>query len=342
MTGDLPAREVQPIRTAVLLAVITHRPEFSPRWSQHGHVTALSLSKLTRLQSAAMVSRLAGGKALPTELLEQILGKTDGVPLFIEELTKSILESAGLRDAGDRWEYVGPAGALAIPLTLRDSLMARLDRVAPAREIAQIGAAIGREFSYELVAAVASYAKPELDQALAQLTASGLAFQQGMPPDAVYTFKHALVRDAAYESLLKQRRQALHGKIARAIETRFPDVKVTEPELLAHHYTEAKQPETAIPLWQKAGELALRHMALAEAIAHLTKGLELVAALAPSAERDGLELDLRAALGTAWKALRGWAAPEVWDSLHPALGLARGLGRTDALLRILQSLKSNV
>ncbi|MBV9002178.1 MAG: AAA family ATPase, partial [Solirubrobacterales bacterium] len=298
-------RLVHQVRNTPLLVVITHRPEFSPRWSQHGHVTALSLSKLTRPQSAAMVSRLAGGKALPAELLEQVLDKTDGVPLFIEELTKSILESAGLRDAGDRWEYAGPAGALAIPLTLRDSLVARLDRVAPGKEVAQIGAVIGREFSHPLIAAVASHTKPELEQALAQLTASGLAFQQGTPPDAVYTFKHALVRDAAYESLLKQRRQALHGKIARAIEACLPNTEATEPELLAHHHTEARQPERAIPLWQKAGELALRRLALAEAVAHLNRGLGLVAALAPSAERDGLELDLRTTLGTTWMARRG-------------------------------------
>ena len=161
------------VRNIPLLVVLTHRPEFASRWSHYGHVTALTLSKLTRLQSSAMVSRLSGGKALPEDLLEQILGKTDGVPLFVEELTKSILESADLRDAGDHWEYAGHAGSLAIPLTLRDSLMARLDRFAPVKEIAQIGAAIGREFSWELIAAVAPHARPELDQALAQLIASG-------------------------------------------------------------------------------------------------------------------------------------------------------------------------
>jgi len=270
------------VRKVPLLIVLTHRPEFSSRWSHYGHVAALTLTKITRPQSAAMVSRLSDDKALPVDLLEQILGKTDGVPLFIEELTKSILESADLRDAGDRWEYAGRAGTLAIPLTLRDSLMARLDRFAPVKEIAQIGAAIGREFSYELIATVAPHSKPELDQALAQLVESGLAFQQGTPPDAVYTFKHALVQDVAYDSLLRRRRQELHGKIARVIEERLPHTEATEPELLAHHYTEAKQPEKAIPLWQKAGGLALGRMALAEAIAHLNNGLTLVAALPPS------------------------------------------------------------
>ena len=236
----------------------------------------------------------------------------------------------------------GTTGTLAIPLTLRDSLMTRLDRFAPVKEIAQIGATIGREFSYELIAAVAPHSKPELDQALAQLTASGLAFQQGTPPDAVYTFKHALVQDAAYDSLLRRRRQELHGRIARVIEEQFPDIEATEPELLAHHYTEAKQPEKAIPLWQKAGSLALGRMALAEAIAQLKKGLELVAALQPSAERDGVELDLRMLLGTACMALKGWQVQEVWDSLFPALGLANALRRNDALLPILWGLFRHV
>jgi class 3 adenylate cyclase len=164
-----------------LLVVLTHRPEFSSRWSHYGHVTALTLSKLTKPQTTVMVSRLAGGKALPADLSDRILGKTDGVPLFVEELTRSILESGDLKEAGDHWEYAGRAGTLTIPLTLRDSLMARLDRFAPVKEVAQIGAAIGREFSYELIAAVAPHAKPALDQALAQLVQSGLAFQQGRP-----------------------------------------------------------------------------------------------------------------------------------------------------------------
>jgi len=289
-----------------------------------------------------MVSRLAGGKALPADLFDQILAKTDGVPLFVEELTKSILESAHLRDAGDRWEYSERASTLAIPLTLRDSLMARLDRFAPVKEIAQIGAAMGRQFTYELITAVAPHARPELEEALVQLIASGLAFQQGTPPDAVYTFKHALVQDAAYDSLLRRRRQELHGRIAKAIEGRFPNTEATEPELLAHHYSEAKLPAKAIPLWRQAGSVALKRMALAEAIAHLNRGLELVAALAPSAERDGSELDLRTLVGTAWMALKGWPAQAVWDSLHPALRLANSLHRNDALVPILWGLFRHV
>src|SRR5205085_790191 len=205
------------VKAMPLLVVLTHRPEFSSRWSGQGHVGALNLSKPTRAQSAAMISALAGGKALPAPLLQQILTRTDGVPLFVEELTKAVLESGELKDAGDHYEYGGPARSMTVPATLRDSLMARLDRFMPVKEIAQIGAAIGREFSYELIAAVVPMRQSQLDDALMQLCESGLAFRRGTPPDALYTFKHALVQDAAYDSLLKSRRQELHAKIARVI-----------------------------------------------------------------------------------------------------------------------------
>jgi class 3 adenylate cyclase len=240
------------VKTVSLLVVLTHRPEFQSRWSDQGHVGALKLSKLTRAQSAAIVSTLAGGKALPGALLDQVLTKTDGVPLFVEELTKSILESGELKESGDHYEYGGSARAVTIPATLRDSLMARLDRCTPAREIAQIGAAIGREFNYELIEAVAPMPQAQLDDALVRLCELGLAFRRGTPPDAVYSFKHALVQDAAYDSLLKSRRQDLHAKIARSIEARFPNIKITEPEVLAYHLTAAGLAESAIPLWQLA------------------------------------------------------------------------------------------
>jgi hypothetical protein len=208
------------------------------------------------------------------------------VPLFVEELTKAVLESGELKDAGDHYQYAGSARSVTIPETLRDSLMARLDRFMPVREIAQIGAVIGREFSYEMIVAVAPMPLSKLDEALARLCESGLASRRGTPRNAVYSFKHALVQDAAYDSLLKRRRQALHAEIARVIEHRFPSVQATEPEVLAHHLTAAGRTEAAIPLWQRAGELALRRMALTEAIAHLNQGLELVATLSPSSERE--------------------------------------------------------
>src|SRR5689334_15665369 len=330
------------VRAMPLLVVLTHRPEFQSRWSGHGHVGALNLSKLTRTQGAAMVSALAGGKRLPGPLLEQIPARTDGVALFVEELTKAVLESGELKDAGDHYEYAGAARSLTIPATLRDSLMARLDRFLPVREIAQIGAAIGREFSYEMIEAVAPMPQAQRDDALARLSESGLAFRRGTPPDAVYTFKHALVQDAAYDSLLKSRRQELHGKIACVIEARFPHIKTTEPEVLAHHLTAAGMSKAAIPLWQAAGDLALKRMALTEAVAHLNRGLELIVTLPQSPERDASELELRTRLGTAWIALRGSAAPEVWTSLHPALALAKSLERHDALTLIFSGLFRNV
>src|SRR4051794_9765550 len=252
------------VKAVPLLVVLTHRPEFASRWSGHGHVGALNLSKLTRTQSATMVAALAGDKTLPGPLLEQILTRTDGVPLFVEELTKTVLESGELKQAGDHYEYAGSARTVTIPTTLRDSLMARLDRFMPVKEVAQIGAAIGRDFSYELIEAVAPMPQAQIDDALARLCESGLAFRRGTPPDAVYSFKHALVQDAAYDSLLKRRRQELHAKIARVIEQRFPSVKATEPEMLAHHLTAAGRAEAAIPLWQRAGELALQRMTLTE------------------------------------------------------------------------------
>jgi len=341
-TLEVLDRLVDRVRSVPLLIVLTHRPEFESRWLEQGHVSAINLSKLTRGQSTAILLWLAGGKALPPALLEQILAKTDGVPLFVEELTKSILESGELKDIGDRYDYGGAARIVNIPSTLRDSLMARLDRLGPVKEIAQIGAVIGRDFSYELIAAIVATGQAHLDGLLAQLTSSGLAFRTGMPPDAVYTFKHALVQDAAYDSLLKSRRQQLHAKIAQVIEKRFPSITTTEPGVLAHHLTAAGLAEAAIPFWRTAGELALKRLALPEAITHLTQGLGEVAALPRSSTLDADELGLRTLLGTAWLALKGWAAPEVWASLYPALALAKSLERNDAMPPILWGLWINV
>ena len=329
------------VRTTPLLIVVTHRPEFHPRWSDQGHVSALNLSKLTRVQGAAMVSRLAGGKALPPALLEQILVKTDGVPLFLEELTRNVLESGELAEAADHYAYRGAASSITIPATLRDSLMARLDRFNPVKVIAQIGAAIGRVFSYELIAAVAPMSQEQLDESLLRLTESGLASRRGTPPEASYMFKHALVQDVAYDSLLKSRRQELHAKIAGAIEERFASIKVSEPEVLAHHLTAAGLTTAAIPLWQSAGELALRRMALIEAISHLNQGLKLVATLPRSVETDRRELALRRALGVSWMAAKGWPAPEAKESLLPALKLVESAASGRDVLPVYWGLFTN-
>jgi class 3 adenylate cyclase/tetratricopeptide (TPR) repeat protein len=320
------------VRSFPLLVVLTHRPEFPSRWSQHGHVTALNLAKLTRAQSRTLVSGIARDKTLPADLLKRIIGKTDGVPLYVEELTRAVLESGQLRDMGDRYEYAGEVESITIPATLRDSLMARLDRVMPVKEVAQIGASIGREFSYELISAIAPIEQPELDDALARLTDSGLAYRRGTPPDATYTFKHALVQDAAYDSLLKSRRQQLHGKIARVIEQRFPHIKDTEPEVLAHHYTQMGLANKAIPYWLQAGQRGLEKLALPEAISHLNRALAILPDLESSGQRDTWEVEARVGLGYAHLALDGWGATQIEAMVRPALALSEGVERRDQWL----------
>lgn len=280
-------------RSFPMLIVLAYRPEFQSRWGGHGHVSGLNLSKLTSAQSSAMISKLAGNKALPAELTKQILAKTDGVPLFVEELTKSILESSQLRLIGDHYQYADATRGIAIPATLRDSLMARLDRYMPVKEVAQIGAAIGREFSYELIAAVSPRAKAELDDALERLTTSGLAFCRGKPPEATYTFKHALVQDAAYDSLLKSRRQELHRKIARILEERFPNIKNTEPELVAHHFTEAGVAKEATGYWRKAGQIANLRAASREAVSFFERAIRLLEELPESVFSQEQGFDIR-------------------------------------------------
>ena len=228
--------------TLPLLLLVTARPEFTPPWPAEAHVTTLPLARLGRREGATLVERSAGGKALPAEILEQILARTDGVPLFLEELTKTIIESGLLREEDGHYALDGALPPLAIPTTLHNSLMARLDRLAPVREVAQIGAAIGREFSYRLLSAVAQQPDDRLTEALDRLVRAELVFGRGEVPEAVYTFKHALVQEAAYASLLRERRRTLHARIAQALEGEFPEVAETQPELVAHHYAAAGLP----------------------------------------------------------------------------------------------------
>ncbi len=320
------------LQSLPILLVITYRTEYTPHWAEQAHVTTLGLSRLGRRLGAELVAKVTRGKALPQEVLEQIVAHTDGVPLFVEELTKSVLESGLLREVGDQYTLQAPLPALAIPTSLRDSLIARLDRLAPVREVAQIGACIGREFHYELLAAVSPLKGEKLDRALDQLTKTGLVFRRRTPPDATYSFKHALVQDAAYDSLLKSKRLQLHAEIAQAIEREFADTVVNEPELLAYHYAQAGNLGEAIPLLRKAGELALTHVALQETVAHFQKGLALIEQLPPSSERDGLELSIREPLTAAWIGLRGWAAPEVAANAAAILELSKGQGTPQSLL----------
>ena len=316
---------VDRVKDLQLLMVFSHRPEFQNRWASHDHVEAIELANLTPAQSCEMVSTLAGDKKLPQDLVEEILAKTDGLPLFVEELTKSILELGQLRDAGDHYDYVGAFSGSKVPDTLQEWLMARLDRYIPAKKIAQIGAAIGREFSYELISAVASLPKADLNDMLEHLTASGLVFRRGTVAQATYSFKHVLVQDAAYELLLKRERRQWHTDIALALTTdkKFQNIKDTEPEMLAHHYTEAGLFEQGAKYWRKAGRNAQDRWALKEAIAHLEKSLDAIGRLPASKVRDGLELGCRVELSTAWEAYRGWPTPELEKVLKPALPLAQ-------------------
>ena len=329
-------------RTLPLLVLIAFRPEFQPAWGRSEHVATMALSRLSAVLSAHFIARVAGGKPLPAELVAQMVDKTDGVPLFLEELTKAVLESGMVIDAGERYEYANTVDRMTVPATLRDSLMARLDRLIPVKEIAKIGAVIGREFSYALVAAISPMREPQLLHALDRLTCSELVQCRGTPPNAVYVFKHALVQDAAYDSLLKVKRQELHGRIAEVILEQTPGKRDTEPELLAHHCTAAGQIALAIPLWLKAGELALGRLALTESIAHLERGLELVSLLPCVEAREAAELSLGSLLGTAWMALRGWPAQQVADHLEPALQLARRLNASESMVAISFGLWANV
>jgi predicted ATPase len=265
-TQELLGLAIERIRRLPVLALITFRPEFAPSWGTLPHVSSLALSRLGRRDGAAMVEQVVGHKALPKEVAAQIVAKTDGVPLFVEELTKTVVESGLLTDAGDRYELVGPLPPLAIPATLHDSLLARLDRLAPVKEVAQIGAVIGREFSHALLAAVADRRQVDLHSALDQLVQAELIFRRGSPPEATYSFKHALVQDAAYGTLLKPRRQHLHARIARVLEEQFAEQARAQPELLAHHFSQAGLSNEALSYWQRAGELASARSAQAEAV----------------------------------------------------------------------------
>jgi predicted ATPase/class 3 adenylate cyclase len=320
-TLETISRSISSIKTAPVLVLITFRPEFLPPWLDQSHVTLLWLNRLPREQVGAMIIDVAGGKELPPELYNQIISKTDGVPLFVEELTKTILESGQLRAAGDRYIAIAPLPSHAIPATLHDSLIARLDRLASIKEIAQIGAALGREFSYCLLAAVAPTVGAPLDAALAQLGAAELIFARGEPPDSTYVFKHALVQEAAYASLLHSKRRQLHGQIADALTERFPEIVESHPELMAHHLAGAGLTERAIEYLQKAGEHAIQRSASVEAIGHLKRALELFQLLPDHQGRTRKGLELVVLLGQAMIAGRGYAAAETKEVLLQAKAL---------------------
>jgi class 3 adenylate cyclase/predicted ATPase len=319
---------IENVQRSRVLVVITYRPEFKPSWRSYAYVTTHLINRLARRYGTAMVDQITGGKRLPPQVLEQIVAKTDGVPLFVEELTKTVLESGLLVDKGDRYELEGPLPPLAIPATLHDSLMARLDRLAPVKETAQIGAALGREFSYELISAISPLPDKELLAALDQLTESELIHRRGTPLQTTYAFKHALVQDAAYESLLKSRRQQLHTKIAKTFEEQFPHILESEPELIAHHYTAAGMPKPAILYWAKAGRRAMENSAYLEAVGHLRNGLAMVRELPLSAKPAEQELMLLNLLATPLMYTKGYAAPEAREVYERAHRLCETVGES--------------
>jgi predicted ATPase len=326
------------IPTARILAVFTARPEFTPPWPPRSHLTMLTLPRLGPRHVEEMAKKVARGTVLPSEVLQQVLNRTDGIPLFVEEFTKMVLESGSLTECGGRSEWSSPSPPLAIPVTLQDSLMARLDRLSAVKEVTQLGATLGREFSYELLQAVSSLEDATLQRELTRLAEAELLYQTGVPPQATYLFKHALIREAAYESLLKSTRQRYHQQIARVLAERFPEVGAAQPELLAHHHTEAGLREEAIGYWQQAGQRAMERWANEEAIGHLTQALALLEGLPDTPERAQHELALHVLRGTPLLMARGYAAPEVAQAYARARELCQHLGAGPQLLPALAGL----
>jgi class 3 adenylate cyclase/predicted ATPase len=335
-TQQLLDMVVERVARLPVLLLITFRPEFTPPWNRQAHVASLTLVRLGQSESVSLVERVVGENRLSAEIVAEIVERADGVPLFAEELTKAVLESIDRTDDAKRIVSTGLPSKFSVPSTLHASLMARLDRLGPdAKEVAQIGAAIGREFSYELLALVAQKSDLQLQSALDRFGEAGLVFCRGVPPDATFLFKHALVRDASYGTLLRGNRQQLHSRIAAVLEGEFPELVNTQPEMLAHHCAEAGFGEKAVGYWLKAGQRAVSRSAMTEAVFQLRKGLDLVATLPDSAARQQQELDLQIALGRALMAAKGMAAPAVGETYARARALAEQLGRGDYVFPLL-------
>ena len=324
--------------TARILALLTFRPDFSPPWTGRSHLTQVTLPRLPRRQAAEMTGRVAHGKALPAEVVEQIVAKTDGVPLFVEELTKMVLESGLLQEREERYELTGPLPPLAIPATLHDSLMARLDRLATVKGLAQLGATLGREFSYELLQAVSPWDEATLQRGLHQLVEAEFLYQRGLPPQATYRFKHALIQDAAYQSLLRSTRQQYHQRIAQVLEARFPET-AGDPARAAgaslHRGGPARAGHPLLAAGRAAGAAALGQSG---SDPHLTTGLALLATLPETPARAQQELDLQIALGPALMATKG-TRPRRWSRPMPGRGrCAQQVGDTPQLFPTLRGL----
>jgi class 3 adenylate cyclase len=326
---------VEKITGLPVLLIPTYRPEFQPPWVGGSQVTVIALNRLGRSEGATLVHQLAGNfGALPPDVVDEIVERTDGVPLFVEELTKAVVEAGA--DRGYVSISAVPPSSLAVPATLHASLLGRLDRLGPAaKNVAQAGAAIGRDFSYELLAAAAPFAEPELQEALRRLVEAGLVFQRGVPPAAEYLFKHALVQEAAYGTLLRRTRQQLHARIATSLQERFPDRVTREPEALARHFSEAQQPDLAWGCWLEAGKRAAERSANLEAIGHLSRALAALQLLPETAERDRQELTIRSTIGTPLIAVHGYASSEAGVAFNRARVLADRLDDAGALFATL-------
>jgi predicted ATPase len=309
-------RAIDRIRTLGALLIITYRPEFEPPWIGRPHVTALTVNRLGQREIAAMIDGVSGNKSLPASVRQDIIERTDGIPLFVEEITKAVLEAGG-QEAAERAAAAIPARS-AVPASLHASLMARLDRLGSAKEVAQIGAVIGREFSHALLASVVRQSEAELQLALDRLIAAGLLFRQGVPPHATYLFKHALVQDAAYGTLLREPRRALHARIAETLERDFPDIAENQPGILARHCTEAGLIEKAAGLWGEAGQRSLERSALVEAAAQLTRALDQTATLPATPYLRREQIKLQVGLSNALMHVKGYAAPETKGAIEQA------------------------
>jgi class 3 adenylate cyclase/predicted ATPase len=325
-TVDYLSRAMLRLPDNRILLIMTHRPEFRPLWTGHAHVTALVLNRLSRRHCREMIECVANGRVLPFGVLDQIIVKTDGVPLFIEELTKTVLESGWLKQKNGARGLDDSFPEFAIPATLQDSLLARLDRSPSVKEVAQLGAAIGREFSYKLLTAVSSMSASDLNNALSGLVNAELVFVQGTLPDTTYTFKHALVQDAAYETLLRSKRQQLHGRIAEALESGFAEVMQTQPEILAHHYAEAGLSELAVVWWGKAGDLAIKRSANVEAVRHFGRSVALLQRDVTSREHKATELAMRIRMSGPLIATGGYVTTELAENYERAWQLCNELG----------------
>jgi class 3 adenylate cyclase/predicted ATPase len=337
--SDATSREllgltIDRLKNLPIVLLVTYRPEFEPTWGARPYLGALTLNRLRGYEGVALVENLAGDRSLSSDVIDEIIDRTDGVPLFIEELTKAVLESADREDQIASVLAASPTSSLGVPATLHASLISRLDRLGTtAKEVAQIGAVIGREFSHELISHVARL--PDLDTALGQLTNSGLLFCRGLPPAASYLFKHAMVQDAAYSTLLRRRRQQLHARITGALEQEFPELVERQPELLAHHLTGAGDAERATAQWLKAGQYAAVHWADIEAIAHLERGLALLPLLPETSERDALEIELQLARGMSSIKAKGMISPAVREAYRRASELAEKHGDERRLFQAL-------